>query len=176
MATALRTALLSMVLATSPAWATASFANREVGLGVAGFAWVPPAEVRVAWGVPLTLEGGVYLEDHFALYLRIPLMLVKETGGALDFGLGGQFGVRYLFLEETVRPYVMLHLAGLWLFRGAGPNFFAGPGTGLGVDFFVSDSISLGFKGTADLYLTITNNEIRTQFALGGGISATTYF
>jgi outer membrane protein len=166
------------LVASTPAWATASFANKELGLGVGGFGLFPSGDAHVEWGVPATLEGGFYLESGFALYLRIPFMLLKQTTGELVFGMGGQLGVRYLLLEEAVRPYVMLHLAALVLNRDATsiPNVFAGPGTGFGVDFFVTDSVSLGLRATADLYLTLTQTEIKVQVSLGGAASIAVYF
>jgi hypothetical protein len=61
------------------------------------------------------------------------------------------------------------------LFRDSalGNNFYAGPGVGAGIDFFVADSISLGLRGTFDLYLTLNAPVL---FSVGGGLNATTYF
>jgi outer membrane protein len=167
-----------IVLVAAPSWATASFANKELGLGVSAFLLEPSSDALVTWGVPVTLEGGLYLENGFAVYARIPFMLLKQTDGALRFGTGGQVGFRYLFLEETVRPYIMFQAAGLYIFRDAttAPNFFVGPGAGAGVDFFVADSVSNGLRATADLYLTLTNTQLKAQVSLAGGVYATTYF
>jgi outer membrane protein len=165
-------------LISTSASATASFAPRELGLGVGSFALLPHGADQVSWGLPITLEAGYYVDSGFDLYLRVPLMLLQQVSGTTILATGGQFGLRYLFMEESIRPYVMLHLAGIYFFRDAatqGPNFYAGPGTGVGVDFFVADSISLGIRGTADLFLTL-NAKVNVLFALGGGINVTTYF
>ena len=50
----------------------------------------------------------------------------------------------------------------------------AGPGAGAGVDFFVADSVSLGLRGTVDLFITL--NPTSVLFSVGGGLNATTYF
>lgn len=169
-------ALCLALLVPTASRASASFANNELGLGVSGFGVVAANDTYVNWGVPLTLEGGRYLESGFAMYLRVPFMLLKQTNGDLVFGTGGHFGVRYLFLEEAIRPYVMLHLAGLYLFRPEAPNFFTGPGAGLGVDFFVADSVSIGLRATADLYLTVNKTAVEATVSLGGGASVNVYF
>lgn len=181
----LTTLVLCMGLFTAAeAHATASFANRSLGLGVSGFRLLGE-ESGVDWGIPLTLEGGYYIENGFDLYLRVPLMLLyqkfgfgpDQSAGGLILATGGQFGVRYLFMEESLRPYVNLHLAGIYFFRdGAAfnlPNFFAGPGVGAGVDYFVGESISIGARAYFDLFITLN---AAPRFAIGGGINAATYF
>lgn len=175
--------VLCLVLGSTPVLASASFANRSLGLGVSGFSLQPSGADVVTWGVPVTLEGGLYVENGFDLYLRVPFMILSQKVGfgpdksspGLILATGGQFGVRYLFMEESVRPYVMLHLAGLYMFRDAtlGNNFYAGPGAGAGIDFFVADSISLGLRATFDLYLTLNAPVL---FSVGGGANITTYF
>lgn len=159
---------------------TGSFANRSLGLSLGGFVFNGENEL-IDWGVPLTLEGGYYVGSGFDVYLRVPLMILKQkafvtdTGGpGYIFATGGQFGVRYLFLEEDIRPYVNLHLAGLYFFRDqALGNFFAGPGFGAGLDYFVGESVSLGARGYFDLFLNL-NQPVR--YAVGGQVVVTTYF
>jgi outer membrane protein len=175
--------VLGAVLGSTSSFGSASFANRSLGLGVSGFSLLPSGADVVTWGLPITLEGGLYVENGFDLYLHIPFMILSQKVGfgpdkaspGLILATGGEFGVRYLFMEESVRPYVMLHLAGLYLFRDSalGNNFYAGPGVGAGIDFFVADSISLGLRGTFDLYLTLNAPVL---FSVGGGLNATTYF
>lgn len=172
-----------VLLAASQASATASFANRNIGLGVSGFGIVGDSTaVGIDWGVPITLEGGFYIENGFEIFLKVPLMFAQQKfgvtandGPGIVIASGGQFGVRYLFLEESIRPYVSLHLAGLYFIRNDARlnNFFAGPGVALGLDFFVGESISLGIRGYSDLYITLNKP---VNVALGGGVYATTYF
>ena len=50
-------------------------------------------------------------------------------------GTGGHAGVRYLFMEESVRPYAALHLSVLVLFTQPAALAFVGPGATFGVRF-----------------------------------------
>lgn len=175
------------LLAASEASASASFANRSLGLGVSGFGMLGAGTtgVGIDWGIPITLEGGLYIESGFEVFLRIPLLFAQQKfgfnspdGKGIVIASGGQFGIKYMFVEESIRPYVTLHLAGLYFVRDAMqsanlPNFFLGPGIGAGVDFFVADSISLGARAYLDMYVTLN---VPPNFALGAGIAATTYF
>lgn len=173
------------LLGATNALATASFANRSLGLGLSGFALLGDTRAGIDWGLPITLEGGIYLDNGFEAYLRIPFLLAYQKVGVLAdgsggvvIGTGGNLGLRYLFLQESIRPYVFLEFAGLYYFRpdtGAyANNFFLGPGAGVGVDFFVTDSVSLGARGYTDLFITL--NPTLLTFAVGGGINFTTYF
>jgi outer membrane protein len=174
------------LLAATEASASASFANRNLGLGVSGFGIVGAMTngIGIDWGIPITLEGGFYIESGFEVFLRIPLLFAQQKFGVTAGGgpgivlaSGGQFGVKYMFLEESIRPYVTLHLAGLYFIRDSAAvglnNFFIGPGTSVGVDFFVGESISLGARAYVDMYVTLN---VPPNFAIGGGIAANTYF
>lgn len=173
------------LLAASEANASASFANRNLGLGVSGFGILGAANsTGIDWGIPITLEGGFYIESGFEVFLRIPLLFAQQKfgfntadGKGIVLASGGQFGVKYMFLEESIRPYVTLHVAGLYFIRDAAAvmlnNFFIGPGISTGVDFFVGESISLGARAYVDMYVTLN---VPPNFAIGAGIAATTYF
>ncbi|MFZ5441643.1 MAG: hypothetical protein ACOZQL_16700 [Myxococcota bacterium] len=175
--------LVFALLAGSQAFASASFANRSLGLGISAFSLQPSGADLVAWGLPITLEGGYYIEGGFDLYLRVEMMFLQQRIGfgankdlpGLLPAIGGQFGVRYLFLEENVRPYVNLHLAGMGFptAERIGPVAYGGIGAGGGVDFFVAESISLGVRAYVDLFLMLNAPVL---IAPGGGIYATTYF
>lgn len=171
------------VLLASPAHASASFANRSLGLGASGFAIVgDKSAVGIDYGIPATLEGGLYLENGFEIFLRVPILFAYQKFGVTEnygpgfvISTGGQFGVKYLFSEESIRPYLTLHLSGLYFFRNNPElnNFFGGVGASFGVDFFVSDSVSLGPRAFADMYITLN---APLAFSLGGGAAVTTYF
>lgn len=171
---------LGLMTAVPAQAGTGSFANRSLGLSLGGFKFMGENEL-IDWGLPIALEGGYYLGDGFDLYLRVPLMLlyqkafVTSGGGAgLVFATGGQFGMRYLFLEEDIRPYVNIHLAGLYFFRDqALGNFFFGPGAGGGLDYFVGESVSIGARAYFDMFINL-NQPLR--FAIGAQAYVTTYF
>ncbi len=178
--------VLGLLAATEANAQAGSFANRSLGLGVSGFGILGAGEsVGIDWGIPITLEGAFYIESGFEVFLRIPLMFALQKfgfntpdGKGIVIASGGQFGLKYMFLEESIRPYVTLHLAGLYFIRDAMqanglPNFFIGPGLGAGIDFFVAESVSLGVRGYLDMYVTLN---VPPNFALGAGAAVTTYF
>lgn len=186
MAKSLSTCVLVVgLLAASEASASASFANRNLGIGVSGFGILGAGNsTGIDWGVPITLEGGFYIESGFEVFLRIPIVFAQQKfgvgpsgGPGIVIASGGQFGLKYMFLEESIRPYVTLHLAGLYFIRDAATvmlnNFFIGPGISTGLDFFVGESISLGVRAYLDMYVTLN---VPPSFALGAGAAATTYF
>ena len=173
-------AVVGMLVATE---AHAQFANRSLGGGLGFVKLLGGSSLGGATGVdfavPLTLEGSLYIENGFDIYAHVPIMLVSVTSGAatasgagLVFGTGGHLGVRYLFLEETVRPYVGLEIAAFVLITKT-TVVFAGPGVVAGIDYFVADTVSIGARGFFDLFIEL-NVPIRPAF--GGGASVAVYF
>ncbi|MBL9037854.1 MAG: hypothetical protein JNG84_04995 [Archangium sp.] len=181
-----RIAMLSAVMLASSAWASASFANRSLGVSVSGFKLVSDSEL-IDWGVPISIEGGYYLDNGFEAFVRASFMFayqrafVQANGeGGIVIAGGGQVGLRYLFSEESLRPYVDLHFAGFYVSRdatlqgtGVAPNGLWGPGVSVGLDYFVGDSISIGGRAYVDLFIAL-NTPLR--WALGGGLNVATYF
>lgn len=159
--------LVLALFGAAEARASASFANRMLGIS-GGYSAFTTNEVALSTVVPFALEAGYYVESGFDVYLRVQLSLVRQgVGFGLDknspgflFGIGGQLGIRYLFLEESVRPYVGLHLAGLGLPSElrVGPPGYGGVGACAGVDFFLGESISLGVRGYLDLLMSVRSD------------------
>ncbi len=168
-------AVSAFLLATS-ATATPSFANRSLGLGVSAFRLVGESG-NIDWGIPATLEGGLYIDNGFEAYVRVPLMLLSQPLLQPPFiwATGGQLGFRYLFLQESIRPYVNFHVAALAFLRNP-VQVSVGPGAGGGIDFFVSDGVSIGPRVYADLFITLDNRGFVLSAALGGGGYVTAYF
>lgn len=168
-----------VALQCTSAWASASFANRGIGAGVAGFKIFGDG-AGVEWGIPISLEYTQYLESGFELFAHLQGMIVQvptgvpETQGGRGaiFGFGGHAGGRYLFLEEEVRPYVALHLSVLGLVLNP-VQAFVGAGVTGGVEIFLNDSISLGVRGTFDTFFALNKKPL---FSVGGGLALTTYF
>lgn len=166
------------LLGATQAQATASYANRNLGVGVSFFK-VLGETVGVDWGLPISLEGGIYLDSGFEVFVQPQFMILSVTTGAMTpdgrgsiFGFGGHLGARYLFSQESIRPYLALHVSVLGL-AATVTRVFVGPGVSAGSDFFVSDSISLGARLTFDVFWALNVNP---SFGLGGGLYATTYF
>jgi outer membrane protein len=169
------------VAAESPSGA-ASFANRGVGLGL-GAVRVFGQDPSVPDAVfPLWLEYAAYVENGFEVFGRVPVALAGVRVGAdtpdgrgLVLASGLQLGVRYLFLEEGIRPFVSLHLGGLIVVRQAalGDNVLTGPGVGAGLEVFVVSSVSLQARVFADWYVTLNAPQ---RFSVGATLTASTYF
>ncbi len=162
--------------------AQAQFANRSFGGGVSFVKFIGgDAATGVNFAVPLTLEGSLYIENGFDLYAQVPLMIVDVASGAdrpghgagQVFGTGAHLGARYLFLQESIRPFVGLELASFVLITAPDPKVFFGPGASAGLDWFVSDTISVGARGFFDLFFEL-NLPVRPTF--GGGLNFAAYF
>lgn len=154
--------------------AHAQYANKSLGVGF-GVMSINAENEPVKWGLPITLEGGLYIENGFEAFVRIPLMILNQSplSPPLIVGTGGQLGARYLFLEEDIRPWAGAELSFLYIFRGDLQSAFFGLGPAAGVDYFVTDTVSIGAKGFFDLYLTL-NAPVRVSF--GAGLNVHTYF
>jgi hypothetical protein len=170
-----------VVAAESPSGA-ASFANRGVGVGLGAvrvFGQDPSVPDAL---VPLWLEYASYVESGFEVFGRVPVALASVRVGAdtpdgrgLVLAAGFQLGVRYLFLEEGVRPFISLHLGGLVVARQAalGDNVLAGPGAGAGLEVFVVSSLSLQARVFAEWDVTLNAPQ---RFSAGATVTAATYF
>jgi outer membrane protein len=169
-------------LFSTSANASASFANRSIGVDFSGFKFAGEAPSNYGL-VPIALQGGIYIDSGFEVFLRAQLALFYQrtgvgssNGAGFVWGGGGDLGARYLFLEENIRPYVEVHLAiiGIGLSDTATtPSVYVGPGLGVGVDVFVADSISIGPRGFFDFFL---NLRAAPLFAFGAGFNVVTYF
>ena len=155
--------------------ANAQYANHSFGVGAQATTSINNAPL---WAV--TLEGSMYIESGFDVFLRVPLLITNTPTGAATlsgsgqvFGTGGSLGVRYLFLEEHIRPYVGIQLSGLVLFTQPLVDYYFGPGATVGTDFFVTDFLSIGVRGSYDMFIEL-NKPLRHN--LGAGLAVTTVF
>lgn len=164
-------------------WATpasAQFANKSLGLEVGWQSLQAPSEGIHDGAVPIGLTGSLYLDEHFELEAHAGALIYKYAGAdAYRVGLDVGLGIRYLFLEENIRPYIGFEIAPLFLLsdtsttttdsngdvianpnyaQGATPgsqNIFLGLSPMVGCEFFVSTSISIGIRAQFDAYLSL---------------------
>lgn len=132
----------------------------------------------VMWG--LSLEFSQYLESGFEFVVRVPVLIADvavgadtASGAGKVFATGGSMGVRYLFLEGLVRPWVGLQLSGVVLVTTPEVSWFLGAGTTLGLDWVLSESWSIGARGSYDVFVDL-NRPWRHQ--LGGSLVASVLF
>ena len=162
--------LVATFLGAAPAHA--QFANRSLGLS-AGY---------MNFNNTASLSSTVFVGFDASLYIESGWEVVSLTKLAFPFdpisnqrvvGIAPSLGVRYLFLEETVRPYLGADLSYLHVFKPAGDSNYVGLGPNGGLDVFVSDSISLGVRAQFNFYLAL-NERVQTSLILSGG--AAVYF
>jgi outer membrane protein len=151
--------------------AQAQFANRSLGLSL-GYAQLQ-TDQPFEWAIPLSLEGSLYVESGWDVTIRMPVSLITERVLRQQvIAAGTNLGIRYLFSEEAVRPYIGVELATLFIFA-SDFKWFVGPGAQAGIDFFVSDSVSIGARAFFNLFVKL--NEPPMSSMGGQGVVAT-YF
>jgi outer membrane protein len=144
--------------------AHAQFANKHIGFELGAIKFTD-RELKV--GLAAQLEGNIYIENGFDVGLRVPFVLFLTTvANRQRFGVGGQLYVRYLFSEESFRPWASLELDVLGIVRendasisNGQQQVFWGPGASAGLDYFVGDSVSLGARGFFTLYIALNNDQ-----------------
>ncbi len=163
-------ALLATLFVAAPSHA--QFANRSLGLSLGYMNFNNTASLSstgfIGFDATLFIEGG--FEVVSLTKLAFPYDPISDRR---VLGLAPSVGLRYLFLQESIRPYVGADLSYLHVFKPQGDSNFFGLGANAGIEFFVSDSISLGVRGQFNVYLSL--NEA-TQTSLMGSGGASIYF
>jgi len=154
--------------------ARAQFANRSLGFQVGYLSLNGVAGNELDYGVPIGLTGSLYIENGFDLVAHVGIMVAHDTVTnsnvvALD---GPAVGVRYLFMEESVRPFAGMDLSYLQLFGTSSQanTSYAGLGPNVGLEVFLSDSVSISAKARFNVYVSL--NEVWTSFGANLGVSA----
>ncbi|MBK7858897.1 MAG: hypothetical protein IPJ65_09820 [Archangiaceae bacterium] len=132
-------------------------------------------------GFSAQLDFGWYLDNGFEVGARAMATVFLTTQSYRQrLGGGGSLYARYLFLQEQLRPWVGLELAVLYVDRpsdstGSQQQAFAGPGASVGLEYFVTNEISLGARTMGILYFGVNNNApLRPSY--GGTVSMQVYF
>jgi outer membrane protein len=150
---------LAVLCAAAPA--SAQFANRHVGLELSPLRFT---DSELTTGVGITVDASAYIDDGFELGGRVPFNLFLTTQAARQrLATGGQLYAKYLFTQEALRPWVDLELDMLYIFRdnadaSTQQQVFCGPGVSFGLDYFVTESVSVGARTMFTLYVAVNNN------------------
>ncbi|MCL2011752.1 MAG: porin family protein [Cystobacterineae bacterium] len=152
--------------------AQAQYANKSLGISLGGMGF-SAREEPVRWGIPLNLEASLYIENGWDVGMQVPLLFLVDKTNKWYFTLGTSFNFRYLFMEERIRPYLGAQLGFIYIFRQDNSSFFLDIGPILGVDFFISNSVSIGPRFFSSLYWAL--NE-RVRISYGAVIAAHVYF
>lgn len=152
--------------------ASAQFANRSIGVGV-GYMSLNFDNVYDR-SIPAGLEGSLYIENGFDLTARAYAMFLNSPVDGRQFiGVFGAAGVRYLFSEESVRPYVGADIGYFQTFGTETPVNRVGLSPSGGLDYFVADTVSIGARGQFTLYVMLNQ---RVATSLGLHLSAAAWF
>ena len=142
--------------------ARAQFANKRIGLELGAFSF---SDSNLSVGLSALLDGNIYIENGFDVGLRVPFTLfLTKTSGKQEFGTGGQLYFRYLFSEESFRPYAGLAIDVQVVVRqnammGTNDQVFFGPQIFAGIDYFVADTVSIGLRAFFTLHFAVNNTQ-----------------
>lgn len=167
-------AMFAALVVAGPA--QAQYGNTGLSLSVGYFGVSEARTYAVDYGIPIGLEGTRYIEGGFETYLRGQAMLLREkVTGSFLIGLAPSLGIRYLFSEEFVRPYVGVDISYFHVFGGPSQLVVnrVGPGANVGIEFFVTDTVTLGARAQGALYVTLNEAPF---WSFGGNVVAATYF
>ena len=169
-----RAVLVVSGLASTPA--LAQYENRALSLSV-GYVALHQGVVPVP-GIAVGLGWTHYIDGGFEWTANADAMLLPEpdmTGNI--FGVSGGPGLRYLFLQESIRPWVGVALSYLLLFHSDQSWNHLGLGPSMGLDFFLTRQISLGVKGRLDFYAVLRDREpIALRISSGGALVGSAWF
>ncbi|ATB31846.1 hypothetical protein [Melittangium boletus] len=163
-------ALTAALLAVTPAHA--QFANHSLGLSAGYMNFNNTASLSST--VFIGFDASLYIEGGFEVVSLTKLSFPKDPiTGRRVVGLAPSLGVRYLLLEESIRPYIGADLSYLHVFKESGESNFVGIGPNAGLEIFVTDSVSLGARAQFNAYLSL-NERVQTSLIFSG--TAAVYF
>ena len=123
-------------------------------------------------GLFIGLEGSLYIENGWDVVSLSKIVIPRDDlAGQYIVGIAPSIGIRKLFSEERIRPYAGVDLSWLFLFRPVGTASLFGVGPNVGVDFFVSDSVSIGVRLQYILYFEL-NGPFRDSLDASVGVAA----
>jgi outer membrane protein len=159
--------ILAALLVAAPSYA--QFANRSLGLSAGYMNFNGTASLNST--VFLGFDASLYIESGFEVVSLTKIAFPEDPiSGKRVLGLAPSLGIRYLFIEESIRPYVGADLSYLHVFKDQGESNFVGIGPNAGIEFFVSDSISLGVRAQFNAYLSLSER-VQTSLILSAGAS-----
>jgi len=162
--------LFVALLGSAPAHA--QFDNNSLGLSLGYMDFNRTAGLE--GGVFVGLDASLYIENGFDLVTLTKITFPKDPAtGKRIIGVAPSIGIRYLFMEESFRPFAGTDISYLLIFRSTSTGQYVGLGPNVGFEYFVSDSVSLGLRGQYNFYIAL--NE-KTQTSLTFGATAAAYF
>ena len=171
----MRTLFCALGLFVALCWAApahAQYDNQSLGLSLGYMDFNRTAGLE--GGFFVGFDASLYIESGFEAVSLTKLTFPKDPNtGKRVIGLAPSLGLRYLFMEESFRPFVGTDISYLLVFRASSTGQYVGLGPNLGFEYFVGDSVSLGLRGQYNFYIAL--NE-KTQSSLTFGATAAAYF
>lgn len=147
--------------------AHAQFANHSLGVSAGYMNFNNTASLNST--VFIGFDASLYIENGFEVVSLTKIAFPQDPiSEHRVVGLAPSLGIRYLFLEEGIRPYIGADLSYLHVFKDQGEQNFVGLGPNAGIEFFVSDSVSLGARAQFNAYLSLTER-VQTSLILSAG-------
>jgi outer membrane protein len=163
-------ALMAALLAVTPAHA--QFANHSLGLSGGYMNFNNTASLSSS--AFIGFDASLYIESGFEVVSLTKLTFPRDPiTGRRVVGIAPSVGIRYLLIEETIRPYIGADLSYLHVFKDSGNSNFVGIGPNAGLEIFVTDSVSLGARAQFNAYLSL-NERVQTSLIFSG--TAAVYF
>lgn len=147
----------------------------EAGLGlVVGYASVNRAVAGIAHAFPFSLQGTLYLDRRLELIAELPVQLLRLDGrSGVVVGIAPSLGIRYLFWDELIRPYLGLQLGYLRLFDIDGASNFVGPALNLGIEVLATETVAIGVRSQFNIWAAPGTSAL---MSFGSYLTATRYF
>jgi outer membrane protein len=162
----------AVLLASGPA--SAQYENSSVWLS-GGYMDLDEA-AGVSNGIPIGIGYSGFIDSGFEWTVSVEgMLLTTRVDERKIFGLAGGPGLRYLFLQDWIRPWVGADLSYLHIFNFDDASNFVGLGPKVGIDFFLARQFSLGLRGQFNLYVTV-RDQVELQTSLGGAAVAAAWF
>ncbi len=152
--------------------AHAQFQNRSIRLTLGYMDLADTDTTPAEWGLPLGLGYTGYIESGWEWTFDLQGMLLRYPGITDYIGVAGGPGLRYLFMEEELRPYLGADISYLHVFHPTATLNKVGIGPKVGLDYFVADTVSLGVAAQTNFYWMLGDDFITTSLGLHGVVSA----
>jgi len=169
---------IEWVIATAVALSGAGLAQaqlpeRSLGISV-GYLSVNGAVAEIGHAYPLGIEGSLYLDRGFELLAHLPVALLRqEDRNRTVVGIAPALGVRYLFWEELIRPYVGVELGYQHIFGIDETSHFVGGGANVGVEVLATETLAIGLRTQLNLW---ASSGASVLISFGSLINCAIYF
>jgi outer membrane protein len=136
--------------------AQAQFANHSISLS-GGYQTFSGDQIVVGSGYPLTLGSTLYVEGGWEATADFAFLILNTAVQPRQqaIGIAPAVGMRYLLMQETLRPWLGLDVSYLHVFADVAASNFVGVGPKAGVDYFLTDTVSVGVRANYVFYLML---------------------